>query len=193
MINLDIAIIVVSLMPSYLVVSRHIIIRPRMLIISRKNTRFLKNEGEVGDVARGLGFEVVVSEIVQNMSIVAKFVNSFDAIMGVHGAGLTNMIFLPDNAVVIEIVPFGLENLATPYFKIPAKDMRLRYLEYMVSLNESSLLGRYSSDSEVYTNPGRVQKMGFLGFRSVYLDNQDVHLDCGRFRETLLQAFEIVK
>ncbi|KAL7099110.1 hypothetical protein ACP275_09G061900 [Erythranthe tilingii] len=167
--------------------------RLRMLIVSRNNTRFLKNEGEVGNMARGLGFEVVVREIEQNISLVARFVNSFDVIMGVHGAGLTNMVFLPDNAVVVEIVPFGLENLAEPYFRIPSKEMKLRYLEYKVSLNESSLLGKYADDSDVYKDPGGLQKKGFLRFRSVYLDNQDVNLDCGRFRDTLLQALEILK
>ncbi|KAL7139470.1 hypothetical protein ABFS83_09G053200 [Erythranthe nasuta] len=167
--------------------------RPRMLIVSRNNTRFLKNEGEVENMARVLGFEVVVREIEQNISLVAKLVNSFDVIMGVHGAGLTNMVFLPDNAVVVEIVPFGLENLAEPYFRIPSKEMKLRYLEYKVSLNESSLLGKYADDSAVYRDPGGIQKKGFLHFRTVYLDNQDVSLDCGRFRDTLLQALEILK
>ncbi|KAL7099106.1 hypothetical protein ACP275_09G061500 [Erythranthe tilingii] len=167
--------------------------RPRVLIVSRNNTRFLKNEGEVGNMARVLGFEVVVREIEQNISLVAKFVNSFDVIMGVQGAGLTNMVFLPDNAVVVEIVPFGLENLAEPYFRIPSKEMKLRYLEYKVSLNESSLLGTYANDSVVYRDPDGLQKKGFLRFRCVYLDNQDVSLDCGRFRETLLQALEILK
>ncbi|KAI3454866.1 hypothetical protein Pfo_011529 [Paulownia fortunei] len=166
--------------------------RPRMLIISRKNTRFLKNEGEVADMAQSLGFDVIVKEIECNMSIVAKLVNSFDVMMGVHGAGLTNMVFLPDKAVVIEIIPFGLELLAKPYFQFPAKEMKLWYLEYKVSLNESSLLGKYPPDSEVYRNPGALQKKGFLGFRSVYLDNQDIYLDCGRFKETLLKALEIV-
>ncbi|PIN22474.1 protein O-GlcNAc transferase [Handroanthus impetiginosus] len=167
-------------------------IRPRMLIISRKNSRFLKNEVEVAKLAQGLGFDVMVEEIVSNLSIVAKFVNTFDVIMGVHGAGLTNMVFLPNKAVVIEIIPFGLELLARPYFQSPAKEMNLRYLEYKVSLNESSLLGKYPVDSEVYRNPGAIQKKGFLGFRSIYLDNQNISLDCGRFRETLLKALKLV-
>ncbi|KAK6148669.1 hypothetical protein DH2020_019581 [Rehmannia glutinosa] len=167
--------------------------RPRMLIVSRKNSRRLKNENEVVEMAQSLGFDVIVREIVHNMSIVAKFVNSFDVMMGVHGAGLTNMVFLPNKAIVIEIIPFGLELLAKDYFKLPAKEMKLSYLEYKVGLNESSLLGKYPLDSEVYRNPGALQKKGFLGFRSIYLDNQDVNLDCGRFRETLLNALEIIE
>ncbi|KAL6524360.1 hypothetical protein OROHE_016031 [Orobanche hederae] len=166
--------------------------RPRLLMISRKNSRCLKNEQQVADTARFLGFDVVVSEIVHNVSVVASFVNSFDVMMGVHGAGLTNMVFLPDEAVVIEIIPFGLDLLAKDYFQSPAREMGMSYLEYKVDLNESSLLGKYPHDSEVYTHPGKLQKKGFLGFRSLYLDNQDINLNCVRFRETLLEALRII-
>ncbi|KAL6559457.1 hypothetical protein OROGR_004574 [Orobanche gracilis] len=165
---------------------------PRLLMISRKNSRCLKNEQEVADTARFLGFDVVVTEIVHNVSVVANFVNSFDVMIGVHGAGLTNMVFLPDEAVVIEIVPFGLNLLAKDYFQSPAREMGMSYLEYKVGLNESSLLGKYPHDSEVYRHPGKIQKKGFLGFRSLYLDNQDIKLDCVRFRETLLEALRII-
>ncbi|KAL0380132.1 UNVERIFIED_CONTAM: Alpha-1,3-arabinosyltransferase XAT2 [Sesamum angustifolium] len=117
--------------------------RPRLLIISRKKTRHLVNEGEVTNLGRSLGFDVVVREMGGQVSLVARFVNSFDVMVGVHGAGLTNMVFLPKNAVVIQIVPLGLDFLAKHYFQLPAKDMKLKYLEYKVRLNESSLLARY--------------------------------------------------
>ncbi|KAI3454871.1 hypothetical protein Pfo_011534 [Paulownia fortunei] len=167
--------------------------RPRMLIISRRKNRFLTNEVEVANMARRLGFDVVVEETGWNVSVVAKLVNSFDVLMGVHGAGLTNMVFLPENAVVIQIIPFGAELWAKPYFQFPAKEMKLRYLEYKVSLNESSLLGKYPLDSEVYRDPGAIYKKGFIGFHSVYLNNQDVTLSCARFREILLKAFELIQ
>lgn len=166
--------------------------RPRLLIISRKKTRHLTNEEEVAKMARMMGFEVVVREMGWQVSLVSRFVNSFDVIIGVHGAGITNMVYLPENAVVIQIVPIGLEALAKMYFEIPAKDMRLRYLEYKASFNESSLFGRYSVDSEVYRNPGAVSGKGWHAFRSIYLDSQDVNLDLGRFRGTLVEAFELV-
>ncbi|KAK6153997.1 hypothetical protein DH2020_013636 [Rehmannia glutinosa] len=166
--------------------------RPKLLIVSRKKTRHLTNEGEVADMARRIGFEVVVQEMGWQVSQVAKFVNGFDVMLGVHGAGLTNMVFLPENGVVIQMVPIGLDMLGKYYFRVPAKDMKLRYLEYKVSLNESSLMGKYGEDSEVFRDPVGVRKKGWHGFRSVYLDNQDVTVDLSRFKETLMKALEIV-
>ncbi|KAL0355246.1 UNVERIFIED_CONTAM: Alpha-1,3-arabinosyltransferase XAT3 [Sesamum radiatum] len=167
--------------------------RPRMLIISRKTTRVFKNEGEVAEMGKSLGFDVLVEDIPCNMSIVARFVNSFDVMVGVHGAGLTNMVFLPDNAVLIQIIPLGLDSSAKRYYESPTKEMTLRYLGYKVSVNESSLLGKYPPDSEVYRDPAAVRSRGYLRFRSIYMDNQDVNIDLGRFRKTLLNALQLVR
>ncbi|XP_011073054.1 protein O-linked-mannose beta-1,4-N-acetylglucosaminyltransferase 2-like [Sesamum indicum] len=167
--------------------------RPRMLIISRKNTRVFKNEGEVAKLGKNLGFDVVVGDIPCNMGIVAKFVNSLDVMVGVHGAGLTNMVFLPDNAVLIQIIPLGLESSAKRYYEFPTKEMTLRYLGYKVSVNESSLFGKYPADSEVYRDPGAVRSRGYLRFRSIYMDNQDVNIDLARFKDTLLNALQLVR
>ncbi|KAK4486618.1 hypothetical protein RD792_006869 [Penstemon davidsonii] len=169
-----------------------IIRRPRMLIISRRKKRHLTNESGVAKMARTMGFDVVVKEMGSNVSLVAHFVNSFDVMMGLHGAGLTNMIFLPENAVVIQIVPFGLDVASDTYFGLPARDMKLRYLEYKVSLNESSLLGKYPNDSEVYRDPHAIHKRGWAAFYFTYAFNQEVNLDLGRLRATLVHAFELV-
>ncbi|KAL3640517.1 hypothetical protein CASFOL_015485 [Castilleja foliolosa] len=167
--------------------------RPRMLIISRKDNRFIINEDEVADKARDLGFDVVVQEMGSTMLDTAKQVNLFDVMVGVHGAGLTNMLFLPENGVIIQIIPFGADLWAKPYFGMTAKDMGLRYLEYGVSLNESSLLGKYPVESEVYRDPDAIFKKGFVEFHSVYLNNQDVNLDLDRLSVTFVKAFELVR
>ncbi|KAI8542727.1 hypothetical protein RHMOL_Rhmol08G0161700 [Rhododendron molle] len=67
--------------------------RPRLLIISRKSTRLLMNEGEIVTMATGLGFEVVVTEADSNLARFANLVNSCDVLMGVHGAGLLQTWF----------------------------------------------------------------------------------------------------
>ncbi|KAK4414218.1 Alpha-1,3-arabinosyltransferase XAT2 [Sesamum alatum] len=168
--------------------------RPRLLVVSRKKTRHLINEGEVADLGRSLGFDVVVREMGWQVSSVARFVNSFDVMVGVHGAGLTNMVFLPENAVVIQIVPLGLQFLAKHYFQLPAKDMKLQYLEYKVCLNESSLSGKHpAAGGEGYRDGVVVDGKGWRDFRSVYLDNQDVNVELDRFRGTLLKALELVR
>ncbi|KAL3651900.1 hypothetical protein CASFOL_004902 [Castilleja foliolosa] len=165
--------------------------RPRMLVVCRRKGRHLLNKHEIAEMARGLGFDVVLKKIVWNVSIVARLVNSFDVMVGVHGAGLTNMLFLPENAIVIQIVPFGLEYIAKTCFKIPAMSMNLRYLEYKAELNESTLPSKYSGDGKIdYTDPAAITKKGFEVFRSVYLDNQDLNIELSRFRRTLLKALE---
>ncbi|KAL6584389.1 hypothetical protein OROMI_003678 [Orobanche minor] len=166
--------------------------RPRMLIICRRKARHLVNKHAIAEMARGLGFDVVLKKMVWNVSIVARLVNYFDVMVGVHGAGLTNMVFLPEHAIIIQIIPFGLDFMAKTCFQIPACSMNLRYLEYKANLNESSFSEKYSHDN--YTDPAAAMKRkGFDGFRSVYLDNQDLNLDLGRFQKTLLKALELLR
>nr|AGS18881.1 GT61_7 [Plantago ovata] len=163
---------------------------PRMLIISRQHSRRINNEGDVVDMARGVGFDVIAEEMGHNIDSVAHLVNSVDVMVGVHGAGLTNQIFLPKDAVVIQIMPIGLDVLPH-FYDFPPKDLKLRYIGYSVSLNESSLFGKYPMDSEVFTNPRAIQE--YEEFKSIYLDNQDLNIDVSKFRETILKAKELLE
>ncbi|EPS59574.1 hypothetical protein M569_15231, partial [Genlisea aurea] len=100
----------------------------RLLIVSRKKSRQLLNEEEMAETCKRIGFEVETSEIEGNFNSVARYINSFDVLVGVHGAALTNMIFLPENALVIQIIPYGMKGMSTFTFGPPAKEMNLRYL-----------------------------------------------------------------
>nr|CAD1838394.1 unnamed protein product [Ananas comosus var. bracteatus] len=63
--------------------------KPRLMLINRGETRRLLNIEEVVKSAEELGFEVVVVEPKRDLNVteIAKVVDSFDALMGVHGAG----------------------------------------------------------------------------------------------------------
>ncbi|XP_022849840.1 uncharacterized protein LOC111371921, partial [Olea europaea var. sylvestris] len=116
--------------------------RPRLMIVSRKRTRFVTNEAEITGLARKMGFEVIVDEANHstNLSRFAQIVNSCDVLVGIHGAGLTNMVFLPDNAVLIQIIPLGgIDGFARTDFGEPSDGMNLKYLEYKIKVKESSL------------------------------------------------------
>ncbi|KAL8492506.1 hypothetical protein ACS0TY_023911 [Phlomoides rotata] len=167
--------------------------QPRLLILSRDKSRRLLNERQVADVARRLGFYAVVKKLTSDVALVAKLVNSFDVMVGVHGAGLANLVFLPERAVVIQINPFGLELEGMICFGYAAQSMKLSYLEYKVSLNESSLLGKYDDDVEVYTHPAAIRENNKGKFHYVYLDDQDVNIDLDRFRKTLLTGLELLR
>lgn len=167
--------------------------RPRLVIISRKRSRAFSNIGDIAQLAKSLGYRVVVFEPDANVSRSAQVMNSCDVLMGVHGAGLTNMVFLPVNAVLIQVVPFGgAEWVSKNYFQEPAKDMKIRYLEYKINLEESSLIEQYPADHVVLRNPLAIQKQGWEAFKSVYFDKQNVKLDLDRFKPILLRALEIL-
>ncbi|KAJ0106152.1 hypothetical protein Patl1_19731 [Pistacia atlantica] len=168
-------------------------IKPRLLIISRKRTRTFTNTDKIAEIGRKFGFEVVVTEAESNLSRFAETVNSCDVFLGVHGAGLTNMIFLPEKAVFIQVIPFGgFEWLARTDYEEPSKRMNVRYLEYKIKIEESSLIQQYPIDHQVIKDPSSIGKQGWKVFRSVYMEKQNVQLDLNRFRGTLLKVLELL-
>ncbi|KAF3438626.1 hypothetical protein FNV43_RR21389 [Rhamnella rubrinervis] len=166
---------------------------PRLLIISRKRTRTFTNIEEISRMARSLGYEVIVSDADMSLPEFAELVNSCDALMGVHGAGLTNMVFLPENAVFIQILGIGMtKGMAMDTFGDPAKGMRLKYLEYDIDKKESTLIKEYPPDHVVFTDPSSIRKQGWVAYGSVYLDKQNINLDVNRFKPTLLKALKLL-
>lgn len=170
--------------------------RPRLMIVSRKRTRIITNEFEVSRVARKLGYEVVLAEgdASTNLTRFAQLVNSCDVMMGIHGAGLTNMVFMPDNAILIQVVPLGaIDRLARLDFGNPADGMNIRYLEYKIEMKESSLVQQYPIDHPVIRDPLSVHRKGWGQLRAVYLDNQNVTIDVHRFKGTLAKALKLLR
>lgn len=170
--------------------------KPRLMIISRSKTRVLINEGEITRMAKRLGYDVIEAEanLSSNLTRFAQLVNSCDVLMGVHGAGLTNMVFLPENSVLIQVIPLGaIESFARNDFGKPSKDMNLRYLEYKIKVSESSLIEKYPLNHDVFRNPLSFHKKGWMEMRKIYLDNQDVRIDLPRFRSTLVKALKILR
>ncbi|KAI3735580.1 hypothetical protein L6452_15086 [Arctium lappa] len=166
--------------------------RPRLMIISRKSTRRLTNEARIAKMTQKIGYEVVIANVTlsTNLTSFSQVVNSCDVFMGVHGAGLTNMVFLPDNAVV---VPLGeIEGFAKTDFGDPSKEMRLRYLKYSIRVKESSLATQYAADDVVLRDPMSIHKQGWDAIRTTYLVQQNVKLDVRRFRSTLLKALKLL-
>ncbi|OMO60078.1 hypothetical protein COLO4_33954 [Corchorus olitorius] len=166
---------------------------PRLLIVARNRTRSFTNTDEIAAMGRNLGYQVVVAEADSNVARFAQVVNSCDVMMGVHGAGLTNMVFLPENAILIQIIPFGVaEWIVRDAFKYPSDGMNINYLDYKIEAEESSLIEQYPAGHEVLSNPISILKKGWVPFKQVYLDKQNVKLDVNRFRLTLVKALELL-
>ncbi|KAG8053624.1 hypothetical protein GUJ93_ZPchr0001g29991 [Zizania palustris] len=166
--------------------------RPRLVVIHRSHYRKLVNTDEVVRAAEAAGFEAVVMEprFDARLEEVAREVNSFDAMVGVHGAGLTNAVFLPAGAVVIQVVPYGrLEPLAKEDFGEPVADMGLRYLQYSIAADESTLLEMLGPEHPVVKDPEGVHRRGWDKVAEYYLGKQDVRINVARFAPTLAHAF----
>ncbi|KAK3146837.1 hypothetical protein QOZ80_3BG0273140 [Eleusine coracana subsp. coracana] len=112
--------------------------KPRLVMVLRRHSRALTNEADAVAAMAGLRFDVVAAapEEVRDMDRFASVMNSCDVMVGVHGAGLTNMVFLPHkqtrlrDATLVQIIPWGAMKWAFWYdFGQPAPGMGLRYVE----------------------------------------------------------------
>ncbi|KAK3427208.1 hypothetical protein EUGRSUZ_F03488 [Eucalyptus grandis] len=164
--------------------------KPVLILISRSNSRKFLNEDAIMELAQELGFQAVMAgpSTISNLEQFAKMVGSCSVLIGVHGAGLANEIFLPDGAVVVQVVLLGLEWASTNYFEIPATAMDLQYLEYKIEPQESSLAEEYGLDHPVIVDPLSVFAKGYPAVRAVYVDGQNVTINLDRFKGTLVEA-----
>uniref|UniRef100_A0ACD5V936 Uncharacterized protein n=1 Tax=Avena sativa TaxID=4498 RepID=A0ACD5V936_AVESA len=169
--------------------------RPRLLMMQRRKSRALTNEADALVAAREIGFEVVVAgpDVVKNMAKFAEVVNSCDVMVGVHGAGLTNLVFLPRSATVVQIVPWGEMKWACwSAFRDPTPDMGLRYVEYEVTAEETTLKDKYPRDHAVFTDPLSIHNEGFTKMWSIFLEGQNVTIDINRFTGVMRQIYQFV-
>ncbi|VAH55409.1 unnamed protein product [Triticum turgidum subsp. durum] len=167
--------------------------KPRLMLLDRGHYRKLVNVPEIVKAAEKAGFEVTIADPRFNVRVkeLALSVNSFDVLLGVHGAGLTNSAFLPPGAVVIQVVPYGkLEPMAQREFGDPAANMGLRYLEYSISVEESTLLETLGPDHPAIKDPDSVHRSGWDKVAEYYLGKQNVRVDVQRFAPTLALALD---
>nr|CAB3472462.1 unnamed protein product [Digitaria exilis] len=162
--------------------------KPRLMLIHRGHYRRILNEPEVAKAAEAAGFEVAVAELRGDTPETeqAREVNAFDVVVGVHGAGLTNAVFVPPGGVVIQVVPYGkMEHIARAEFAEPVEDMGLRYLDYSVSKEESSLMETLGPEHPAVKDPDSVHRSGWGQVFELYLAKQNVRINVTRFGPTL--------
>lgn len=170
--------------------------RPRMMVISRRHPRKLVNLDAVVALARRVGFEVVIGDPPFNVDVgeFAKEVNAVDVLVGVHGAGLTNSLFLPTGAVFIQINPYGkMEHIGEVDFGIPAVDMGLKYIAYSAGVEETTLVDTLGRDHPAVKDPESIHRSGWGKVAEYYLGKQDVRLDLQRFEPVLRKAMQLLR
>jgi len=168
--------------------------KPKLLLLSRQESRKLLNEDDMVKLMERMGFQVqrALPSETSYLDKFAHIMNSCDVVVAAHGAGLTNQVFLPNGAVVVQIVPLGIEWASEHYFGTPAIDMGLKYLEYKVWPNETSLYDLYGEDDPIISDPASVWAKGYRIVQDVYLNRQDFRINLNRFEGTLLQVLEVL-
>ncbi|KAK3030031.1 hypothetical protein RJ639_038130 [Escallonia herrerae] len=168
--------------------------RPVLVLISRRKTRVFLNEAEMVGMMEELGFQVVgaTPKRMSNLDEFSNVVNSCNVMVGAHGAGLTNALFLPEGAVMVQVVPLGLNWASNVYFGEPSHEMGVQYLEYKIEPKESSLFELYGPDHPVVADPASIFSKGYQAARAMYVDGQNVKINTLRFRETLNEALRLL-
>ncbi|KAL3503545.1 hypothetical protein ACH5RR_037994 [Cinchona calisaya] len=168
--------------------------KPQLLIISRTRTRTIVNQDAVVKMMEELGFRVYIpsNDLMSNLVEFSRVIGSSSVMLGVHGAGLTNEIFLPNGGVMIQVLPLELDWVANAYYGGPAKGMGLHYLEYKIDPQESTLYDLYGPNHPVIKDPDSIKALGYRKSRVYFLDQQNVTINMGRFRNTLVEAMRLI-
>ncbi|TVU22190.1 hypothetical protein EJB05_31872, partial [Eragrostis curvula] len=167
--------------------------KPRLLLMRRGHNRRFVNEEEIARAAEAAGFEAAAVELPRygRVDKQAPVVNAFDVLMGVHGAGLTHAVFLPTGGVLIQVEPYGkMEGIARAEFGEPATDMGLKYLEYSVTAEESTLMETLGPYHPAIRDPDSVHGSGWEKVNEFYLQKQDVRINVTCLAPILAQAFD---
>ncbi|KAI8552888.1 hypothetical protein RHMOL_Rhmol06G0303300 [Rhododendron molle] len=168
--------------------------KPVLVLISRSKSRMFLNEDQMVTMMKTLGFNVVIAkpDMMVDVDKFAKIMNSCNVLVGAHGAGLTNEVFIPQGAVMVQVVGLNLEWVSTTYFGGPAIEMGLKYIEYKIEPEESSLTSLYGKNHPIITDPASIEAKGYRVGRAVYLEEQNFNINVVRFRKTLVQALELL-
>lgn len=167
--------------------------RPKLVIIGRSTHRVIVNQDKVIEAAKNVGFDVVVFEPSRGtpMREVFRVLYSSHVMIGVHGAGLTNELFLRQGVVFVQIVPIRMSWLGDICYGKLALRLGLEYIVYDVAIEESSLANQFPKDMLDPNDQGGMLMSDWSNW-NIYM-NQNVTLNLARFGRYLERVYEKAK
>lgn len=107
-------------------------------IISRRVKRFILNEYDLVDIAQDMGYECILLPL-ERMTIYEqmKEFRTLDVLVGMHGSGLDNVIFLHPGSVMLQLMPYSNQHRAS--FVDSTRRANVVYKEWKATDREKSV------------------------------------------------------
>ena len=128
---------------------------PQKIYLTRKNrgNRCAENEAEVMQLLAKEGFEAIAFEDYSIWEQI-KMMSESTHFISIHGAGLTNLIFLKEGAKVLELVnrQYAQKEYTFPFWKL-AQTVNIQYaIQLCDAVNQRGNLGYGKGDDELHEN-----------------------------------------
>ena len=118
------------------------------IYINRNNAKLRKisNHNEVEQLLESQGFKSVILENYSFLEQVSILKNA-KYVIGVHGAGLANAMFMKENGALLELSPQvkTASNLRIPFWRI-ANAVQVNYFIMFCALKNNEIVNEYDSD-----------------------------------------------
>ena len=163
---------------------------PLVVILSRRDKRLLLNEEALVDLVASLGARAVLVAL-ENLPLCAqvRLFRRAAVLLGMHGSGLINTMFMRPGSAVVQVVPFHLAG-AGAFFRGTAEAHGVRYFEVPTRAREDAIAHPHFLKDAGKAEDFLQEGSGCCG-SSTYFSffiNQDVLVDLEGARSVLAEA-----
>ncbi|GJP79715.1 hypothetical protein CLOP_g9916 [Closterium sp. NIES-67] len=169
--------------------------KPQVLLVARRRRRLLLNEDALVAATRAMGLPISVA-VLEDLPLYEQIraVRSCAILVGVHGSGLLNSMFLHPGSVLVQIVPYNATG-ADRFYEPQVRQAGGSYMEVRVTNRSDSVFHWHLAEdhgSKVGTAEERerflqqgpdVQRASDVFFS--FWVNQDLHVPVGEFRRVI--------
>jgi hypothetical protein len=129
--------------------------RRRIYLARGPGRRSLINEAEVSALCAEFGFETVASSSLKTASDYIRLFSECSAVISPHGAGLTNVIFMPPGGTVVELSP---SDWIRPYYYTLASGNGQRFAALRTE-SDNVMLPEQDYTTSVIANPAKLRRL----------------------------------
>ncbi|CAI5489996.1 unnamed protein product [Closterium sp. Naga37s-1] len=172
--------------------------KPQVLLVARRRRRLLLNEDSLVAATRAMGLPISIA-VLEDLPLYEQIraVRSCAILVGVHGSGLLNSMFLHPGSVLVQIVPYNTTG-ADRFYEPQVRQAGGSYMEVRVMNRSDSVFHWHLAEdhgSKVGTAEEReqflqqgpdVQRASDVFFS--FWVNQDVHVPVGEYRRVIGEA-----